>query len=301
MPNLPISQLPVASLLTTSSLVVAVDGGVTKQATIDVLKTPIRESLSPLSASVLGFTSDPTLYTLTVNTTDRTLDLNMGTPGVTNQLGQELYYPPVVNADSQTLIQGTLVMIDPTDVAQGNRIRVVRMVGDGTYPSQYIVGILTEDIAQNQTGFATWFGYVRNASLPDLQPVGETWVEGDILYGNPSIPGGLTKILPQAPNIDATIAAITAINGNNVTFLVRPTITFNVDELNNVLDTTTTGSYGDLFVKNGNIWNSGKQLTGSYGLTGSLDVTEGVILTSPNNTKYRLIVDNSGNLSTTAI
>lgn len=220
----------------------------------------------------------PSLARLSWNSTDKTLEIGTGDGDTALQIGQETVYPPVVNKDSIDLGEGTLVMVNPSGIAQGNRISVVRAVTDGTYPSQYIVGVLTEDIAKNQEGFAAWFGYVRNLNIPTLEsngikPAGETWIEGNVLFPNPSVPGGYTITQPQAPAIDATIAVITAINGNNLTLLVRPTLTLNVGELNNVTDTTTSSSYGDLFIKSGSVWITGRQLTGSYALTGSLVAT----------------------------
>lgn len=190
-------------------------------------------------------------YTLAANLTDKTLDLRMGN-NATLQLGQEMYYPPIVNKSGEDLLDGDLVMINPAGVAQGNRISVVKAIGDGTYPADYIVGVLTEDVARNAEGFATWFGYVRNISKTHLQPTGETWVEGNILYPNPTIPGKMTNIEPSAPALKSKIAAITSINGNNVTLLVRPQLGGNLGDLHNVnVASTQTGS---ILYNSGSVW-----------------------------------------------
>ena len=203
------------------------------------------------------------------NATDGTLDLGMGNGNATLQLGQELYYPPVVNKAGVQLNQGTLVMVDPSQPAQGNRLRVVKAITDGTYSSQLIVGVLTEDIANNATGLATWFGYVRSLSLSAMKPSGETWYEGDLLYANPTTPGFLTKVAPSAPAHRSQIAAITSINGNNLTIMVRPTLGFHLTELHDVV--TTNPSTGDFLVRNGGgYWINSKILSGSYTLSGSL-------------------------------
>jgi len=222
--------------------------------------------------------TQPSIGRLSWNQTDKTLDLGTGDGNTTLQIGQETVYPPIVNKDSIDLGEGTLVMVDPTQIAQGNRIRVVRAISNGTYPSQYLVGILTEDIAINQEGYATWFGYVRNLNIPTLEsngvkPIAEAWAEGNVLYPNPAVSGGLTYTQPTGPAIKSTIAVITAINGNNLTLLVRPTFTLNVGELNNVNDSTSTTSYGELFVKSGSVWTTGRSLTGSYSITGSLTIS----------------------------
>ena len=209
-------------------------------------------------------------YMLQANTTDKTLDLRMGT-NATLQMGQELYYPPIVNKSGVDLNDGDLVMVNPAGIAQGNRISVVKCISDGTYPSDLIVGILTEDVARNAEGFATWFGYVRNTSKTYMQPAGETWAEGDILYPNPTIPGKLTNVLPTAPALKSTIAAITSINGNNVTLLVRPTLRGKLDTLHNI--NIVSDSTGDILVKSGSVWTNSKTLNGDYRISGSLFIS----------------------------
>jgi hypothetical protein len=222
-------------------------------------------------------------YMLQANTTDKTLDLRMGN-NATLQLGQELYYPPIVNKSGASLPNGCLVMFNPADPTQGNRIAVVKCISDGTYPSEYIVGILTEDVAINQEGFATWFGYVRNVSRTELQNAGlkdpaETWAEGQILYPHPTRPGGLTNVQPTAPNLKSSICVITSINGVNITFLVRPQLRGTLKGLHDVKDTTTTSTYGDLLVKSGSAWINSKTLIGNYSVTGSLIVSASTNLT----------------------
>ena len=44
------------------------------------------------------------------------------------QIGQELYYPKVVNKSGEDLINGTLVMVDPNNPSQGQRIRVIKSI-----------------------------------------------------------------------------------------------------------------------------------------------------------------------------
>ncbi len=203
------------------------------------------------------------------NEADGTLDLGMGGGNATLQLGQELYYPPVVNKAGVQLNEGTLVMVDPSQPAQGNRLRIVKAITDGTYSSQLIVGVLTENVANNATGLATWFGYVRNLSLAAMKPADETWVEGDLLYANPTTPGILTKVAPSAPAHRSSIAAITSINGNNLTIMVRPSLGFHLNELHDVAESGSVT--GDLLIKNTNgTWINSKTLSGSYTLSGSI-------------------------------
>ena len=211
-------------------------------------------------------------YMLQANTTDKTLDLRMGA-NATLQLGQEMYFPLVVNKSGVDLSDGDLVMVNPAGIAQGNRISVVKAITDGTYAADKLVGILTEDVARNAEGFATWFGYVRDLNKTQVQPAGETWAEGDILYPNPAIPGRLTKVFPTAPNLRVTVATITRINGNNVTIMVNFHKRTALKRAHDVLDNSTTSSYGDILVKSGSVWTNSKTLNGDYTISGSLFIS----------------------------
>ena len=211
-------------------------------------------------------------YMLQANTTDKTLDLRTGN-NATVQLGQEMHFPLVVNESGADLTDGTLVMFNPADISQGNRISVVKAVTDGTHPADRIVGVLTEDIAHHASGFATWFGYVRDLPKTQVQPAGETWAEGDILYPNPAIAGGLTKVFPTAPNLRITVATITRINGNNVTIMVNFHKRTALKRAHDVLDNSTTSSYGDILVKSGSVWTNSKTLNGDYTISGSLFIS----------------------------
>ena len=192
---------------------------------------------------------------------------------VIQQIGQETYYPPVVNKTGGVLYEGTLVMINGTTPSFGNRLNVVKAVADGSVPSFALVGVLTEDIADNQEGFATWFGYVRNLNENDLEtngikPAGETWNVGDILWANPSLDGGYTNVEPSAPNLKVPVAAITDINGQNIILLVRPRLTPSLGESNNVQTSGETN--GDLVVYNNTLgyWEYTKTLIGNYTISG---------------------------------
>jgi hypothetical protein len=221
------------------------------------------------------------------NDTEKTVDLRMGNGGGNiSHLGQSMTYPLIVNKSNTNLIAGTLVMVDPTNVAQGNRLRVVKAVSNGTYPATLIVGVLSEAIPNNQEGFATWFGYVRDLSLTALKPSGETWVEGNILYPNPTIAGGLTNIRPEAPNLDSTIAAITRITGNTFTLLVRPQLGFTVGELNDVKDASSTA--GQVLMKQASgIWEN-KDIYGTPVVSVSTPSTHKIPVTIGGVTYYLL-------------
>jgi len=155
------------------------------------------------------------------------------------QIGQELYYQKVVNKAGENLINGTLVMVDPNNPSQGQRIRVIKSISDGTYDSDLLIGVLTENIDNNQEGFATWFGMVRDVKVDLLEDAGlkytgSTWSEGDILYPDPQRAGGMTNVKPEAPNLKSTIALVERVNGDNIQLLVRPQLGNHLEDLHDV-------------------------------------------------------------------
>jgi hypothetical protein len=187
---------------------------------------------------------------------EATVNIGMNN-GVVLQTGQETHYPKVVNKDSVDIINGSLLMINPADITQGQRLAVVRWDGTQNYPSDYIVGIATADIPKNQEGYCTWFGYVRDISITELEvnglkDAGETWEEGQILYPHPTLRGGLTNVRPDSPYVKSTIAATVAINGINLTMLVRPKLGQRFEELYNV-DFTSVQT-GSLVYNSGSTW-----------------------------------------------
>jgi len=143
-------------------------------------------------------------------------------------------YPLVKNVSGGSLTAGTVVSINDADPATGDKINIVAAEGDGTKPAKLILGVLRQTLANNGEGYVQWFGRLNGLSLPALQPVGETWAEGDILYLSGTINGGLTKVIPTKPALDVAIALILRINGNNLTLLVRPTLGEKLSELHDV-------------------------------------------------------------------
>ena len=206
----------------------------------------------------------PGIAKLSWNFEEKTLEFGK-TADTVLQIGQETLYPLVYNADSITLTRGTVVMVDPSQPAQGNKLRIKRMVADGTLPAKLIVGLVTESIAAGADGFVTWFGLLRNISLSAKQPGGETWAEGDILYCDPSVAGGLTKVEPIAPNLKLSTCAIVSIDGNNVNVHVRPWLSDDLKDLHDVNVLSVTNGQSIVWNSTSNVWNARNVVLGLSG------------------------------------
>jgi hypothetical protein len=80
---------------------------------------------------------------------------------------------------------------------------------DSTDPANamYFIGLVSHDILAGGDGKVTLFGKIRGLNTTGTT-YGETWVDGDVLYLDPNVVGGLTKVEPLAGEIDMPIAAV---------------------------------------------------------------------------------------------
>ena len=167
------------------------------------------------------------------NDTDGTLDLLLKGGNVKLQIGQESVVR-VVNktATNITLLEANYQAVRVTG-AQGQRMKVdlAQATTDGL--SAETIGLVTETIANNQEGFVTTSGLVRNINTTgSLQS--ETWADGDILYLSPTVAGGITKVKPIAPNHLIIIGYVIYAHANNGTIFVKVDNGYELDELHNV-------------------------------------------------------------------
>ena len=171
------------------------------------------------------------------NQDEGTADLNIGT--VTLQIGQEQVIK-VRNDHTSPLLNGTVVMATGT-IGNSGRILVKPYTGTKVL-AKYVVGVLTENISVGTDGFVTTFGKVRNIDTTGTA-VGETWVDGDILYPKPNDSGSLTKIAPTSSEVCMPIAIVIHAHSNGILFIRASGIDENI-----VFDTVYTKSEIDIIV-----------------------------------------------------
>jgi hypothetical protein len=82
------------------------------------------------------------------------------------------------------------------------------------------LGIADESGVNNDWIFVSSFGEVKGI---DTTGGAENWVQGQILYYDPSVVGGLTKTKPTAPNPIAIVAAVVHVSSTVGILVVRPT------------------------------------------------------------------------------
>jgi hypothetical protein len=165
------------------------------------------------------------------NRDDGTMDVDQY-GGTVLQVGQELQYY-AKNTSGGLISNGTPVMFTGTVGASG-KLEFGLAVADGSVLADYMMGVTTQDIADNDFGYVTSFGLVRGFNTTGT-PYGEVWNDGDLLYFDPATPGTWTNVQPQAPNIDVPVAVvINAGAGGSGSIFVRMTVAKALSRLQDV-------------------------------------------------------------------
>lgn len=143
--------------------------------------------------------------------------------GTTLQTGLEQHLR-VHNHTASTITNGTVVMFAGVENTNEIAMPIIgKYLADSSASPLFLIGVLTSDIAPNAVGRATTFGYVRNLNTTGSD-VGETWLQGDLLWAHPTQAGKMTKVRPSAPNVATSIAAVARVSATDGQLLVRPTI-----------------------------------------------------------------------------
>lgn len=199
---------------------------------IEALEVQVKPELGTLSAiqqdnvpwmqfdtTPVGFPTGATAHgTLYWDDADRskTLALVMEDTGdVIQDIGEETFYRVKATAP---ITKGQVVMFTGTVGASGGLLGAPA-TGLTAFQNEYVMGIATQNIATNGWGYVTWFGEVDKVNTTGGA---EAWVDGQILYYNPAVPGGLTKNVPVAPNPKVIVASVVHAATNGILF-VRPT------------------------------------------------------------------------------
>ena len=153
------------------------------------------------------------------NASDDTLNLHHS-GGVVQQVGQETYIYGRNNTGS-TITNGSTIGF--AGVNGQNRLEFLDYIADGTYRSEYFLGVATQDILNGELGFVTTFGNVRGIDTTGSAE-GESWAEGDELYASPTTAGAFTKVKPTAPNISIPVAIVVVVSATEGEIFVNPIV-----------------------------------------------------------------------------
>jgi hypothetical protein len=186
----------------------------------------------------------------------------IGTGNNVDILAGQSEWAYVYNAEATALSKGEVVYVSGS---QGNTLSVKRAANTGDDLSAGTLGVVGETINSGAEGLI-----IVNGLLRKLDTTGFT--AGALLYLS-STPGVYTETIPTSPSHSVRVGYVVKVDALQGEIYVKVDNGYEIGELHDIIDTTTTSTYGDLLVKSGSVWKNQKQLTGSYGLTGSLQAT----------------------------
>jgi len=169
----------------------------------------------------------------------------------------------VLNQSGQNIAKGVVVHI----TASGNSSDIPRIITasyENDSNSANTLGVTNQAIANGGLGYVMTEGVLRGIDTSNFQ-------SGQLIYLGAT--GSIIGTAPVAPLHAVRLGQVVREQSNNGSVYVRVDNGYEIGELHDVRDTTTTSSFGDLLIKSGSVWTNSKQLTGSYGITGSLTIS----------------------------
>lgn len=173
---------------------------------------------------------------------NQTLSLVMAGGNATQQIGQEQYFRIKASA---ALTNGQVAMFTGTVGASG-ALTGAPATGLTAATASYLMGIATEDIANNGWGYITSFGLVRHVDT-------SAWAAGTILYYDPTVAGGLTSTVPTAPNAKVQVCAVIYQHASNGSLFVRPSFGGTLGQYEGDVAFASLAT-NDFLVRNGSVW-----------------------------------------------
>ena len=184
------------------------------------LETKVRTNMEGLGLDLTNTTASE-IGQFTWNQDAQTYDFRLN-DDVTLQGGQETV-KLVRNNTVGNILNGTVVMATGSI---GNSGRLTIAPCTGLFDASYSVyGVASQDIFAGEDGFITTDGFVRGMNTTG-STVGETWLDGDILYVKPNDNGNLTKIVPADTELKVSVAKVVKAHSNG-TIEVRITSVLN--------------------------------------------------------------------------
>lgn len=145
----------------------------------------------------------------------KTLAFQM-TANTIQRIGEEQFYRVKLTANAT---KGQVMMFTGTLGSSGG-LTAAPATGLTADQANYILGIANEPGSTNDWITVTSFGEVKGI---DTTGGVEAWTQGQVLYYNPSVAGGLTDTKPNTPNAIAIMAAVVHVGVSNGILFIRPT------------------------------------------------------------------------------
>jgi len=169
----------------------------------------------------------------------------------------------VKNQSGYPILKGMVIRITGSNNSS-DIPRVITASYENDNNSANTLGIANENISNGSEGYVITEGILLGIDT-------NNYTSGQLIYLGPT--GSITGSAPIAPLHAVRLGEVVRHQSNNGSIYVRIDNGYELGELHDVKDTTTTSSFGDLLIKSGSVWINSKSLTGSYTITGSLQAT----------------------------
>lgn len=226
------------------------------------------------------------------NGTTGSWNLGMGNGNITQQVGEELYR---YGKASAAITDSPLQLVYKTGVVGASGVITFAPAIAGLTRGDDILGCATESIALNGFGRITTYGIVNNITTNGTA-YGETWVDNDDIYYNPTT-GGLTKTIPTAPGLKLLVGTvINAAGGGAGSFIVKLGVATYLSALSDVQLSSPTGGQILTYNQTNTRWKN-TSLTAGTGIS-ITPTTGGDITIASTVTGGLTITDNTSSAST---
>ena len=197
----------------------------------------------------------------------------MGGGNITQQIGEELFR---YGKASAAITDSPLQLVYKTGVVGASGVITFAPAIAGIIDADQIIGCATESIANNGFGRVTTYGVIHNITTNGTI-YGETWVDNDDIYYNPTT-GGLTKTLPNAPGLRMLIGTvINAGSGGSGSFIVKLGVATYLSKLSDVQTSSPSTGQGLVYDGTAGYWKNVPYVGGT-----GISITNGSSITVTN-------------------
>lgn len=224
------------------------------------------------------------------NDTLGTGEIGLKGGNINAKLAQDLY-ARVVNKTTQNLLKANYQAVK-VQSAQGQRLAVNFAQANNDNNSADTIGIVAENINNNQEGFVITVGLIQNINTTgNLQ--GETWSDGDVIYLSPTTAGSLTNVKPNGSTGHIVVVGyIEYAHQNNGKIYVKIMNGWELDELHNVYINQGTLANNDalIYESSTQLWKN-KTLASVLGGTARIGINKVVNSSAVTGTTSNTLLD----------
>lgn len=144
------------------------------------------------------------------DTDNESITFHNNDSNISLQVGQEGWMR-VRNVTGSTITNGTAVYVNGANTG----LPTIALAQANAIGTSFVVGLVTESIANNAIGYVTVWGMVNGLNTSGF-------ADGTVLYLSPTTPGALTSTQPVAPNFSVRVGVVALSNMTTGKILVTP-------------------------------------------------------------------------------